>query len=190
MGTNCKFMMWWSLIDVFSFASNPNPNPMHNCIACIHVLHFSLGLFPVVLLLLWVRLTAGRSHRLPGSSKRLRGLWSSWAKVNRIELNDPGVWASSRHAVLSCDLAQVRRMPGRRRRSGSWWRSLESPSFPHLWGKEYCRMTTPTVLLQPDPGMCVNVSKWSLQNLFLMEPTDVMWCPSLSVLELYCRLML
>lgn len=34
------------------------------------------------------------------------------------------------------------------------------------------------------------VSKWSLQNLFLMEPTDVMWCPSLSVLELYCRLML
>lgn len=84
--------MMWSLIDEFSFASWN----MQNCIAFIHVLHFSLGLFPVVLLLLWVRLTAGRSHRLSGCSKQLRGLWSSWAKVNRIKLNDPGVWALSR----------------------------------------------------------------------------------------------
>lgn len=181
MGTNCKFMMWWSLIDVFSFASWN----MHNCIACIHVLHFSLGLFPVVLLLLWVRLTAGRSHRLSGSLKRLRGLWSSWEKVNRIELNDPDVWACSVELWSGAGAAYARAEKEIRE-------LVEVTGIPFL----------PTPMgkgVLPDDhsncvaaarSRCVNVCKWSLQNLFLMEPTDVMWCPSLSVLELYCRLML
>ncbi len=119
-------------------------------------LHLPLGLFPAVLLLLWVRLTAGRSHRLSGCSERLRGLWSSSAKVNnRTEWSR--VMASLQlkliKAMLNGDLLQVRHMPGQRRRSGSWWRWLESLSFPHLWGKEYCRMTILTVLLRPGPGV-------------------------------------
>ncbi len=136
-------------------------------------LHLPLGLFPAVLLLLWVRLTAGRSHGLSGCSERLRGLWSSSAKVNnRTEWSR--VMASSQlkliKAKLNGDLLQVRRMPGQRRRSGSWWRWLESLSFPHLWGKEYCRMTILTVLLAAR-SRCAYVSELSFQKRVLMD-----WC--------------
>lgn len=102
----------------------------------------------------------------------------------------PRVMASSQlkliKAMLNCDLLQVRRMPGQRKRSGSWWRWLESLSFPHLWGKEYCRMTILTVLLRPGPGVHMYQNDLS-KILFLMDWYDAV---SLFFLELYCRLML
>lgn len=104
----------------------------------------------------------------------------------------PRVMASSQlkliKAMLNCDLLQVRRMPGQRRRSGSWWRWLGSLSFPHLWGKEYCRMTILTVLLRPGPGVHMyqndlsKISFWwtGVMPVSLFKSFIAGWCYSVA----------